>query len=64
MANILKFLKKKKKDLKTVIDSKLDNDESAVFIGEGTTEEYEQQLVADKGLKGIFGLWPAHTKLW
>ena len=56
MANILKFLKKKKKDLKTVIDSKLDNDESAVFIGEGTTEEYEQQLVADKGLKGIFGL--------
>lgn len=56
MANILRFLKKKKEDIITVIDSKLDIDDKAVFIGEGTEDEYQQQLVADKGMKGIFGL--------
>lgn len=31
-------------------------DGNAVFLGEGTQEEFEEQQKEDKGLKGIFGL--------
>lgn len=31
-------------------------DGKAVFFGEGTHEEFEEQEKEDKGLKGIFGL--------
>lgn len=54
--NLKEFLTRKKKEIEIVIDSKLPDDDTAVFIGEGTDEEYEEQLIADKGLKGVFGI--------
>lgn len=33
-----------------------DEDQKAVFLGEGTQEEFEEQQREDKGFKGIFGL--------
>ena len=57
MANILKqFLTRKKKEIQIIVNSKLPDNDSAVFIGEGTEEEYNEQLIADKGLAGIFGI--------
>lgn len=31
-------------------------DGKAVFLGEGTSEEFKEQENSDKGIKGIFGL--------
>lgn len=33
-----------------------DEDQKAVFLGEGTQEEFKEQQREDKGFKGIFGL--------
>lgn len=38
------------------IDALPDEDTRAVFISEGTHEDYEEQVKEDKGLKGIFGI--------
>lgn len=38
------------------IDTIPDEETKAVFLGQGTVEEYEEQLKEDKGFKGIFGL--------
>lgn len=38
------------------IDSIPDEDEKAVFFGEGTQQEYKDNELDKKGLKGIFGL--------
>lgn len=38
------------------IDSILDEDEKAVFFGEGTQQEYKDNELDKKGLKGIYGL--------
>lgn len=57
MANILEFLTRKKKEIEIVLaDTLVPDDETTTFIGEGTEEEYNNQVVADKGLRGIFGL--------
>jgi hypothetical protein len=53
---LLEFLTRKKKELEIVIDSKLPEDDTAVWIGEGTVEEYEEQQTADRGLRGVFGI--------
>lgn len=37
-------------------------DGKAVFLGEGTTEEFEEQERADKGFKGIFGLFSKNNE--
>ena len=54
--NLKEFLTRKKKEIEIVIDSKLPDDDSAVFIGEGTEDEWNDQQVADKGLRGVFGI--------
>jgi len=56
MAKLLAFLRKKKKEIQIVLAKELQEDDSAVWIGEGTEKEYEEQQIADKGLKGIFGI--------
>ena len=57
MAKLLAFLRKKKKEIQIVLAKELEEeDDSAVWIGEGTEKEYEEQQIADKGLKGIFGI--------
>lgn len=56
MANILEFLTRKKKEIAIVIGDSDSRDDSTVFIGEGTEEEYNNQVIADKGLAGIFGI--------
>lgn len=56
MAKLLEFLTRKKKELEIVINDIKEDDDSSAFFGEGTDEEYNNQVVADKGLKGIFGI--------
>ena len=55
--NLKEFLTRKKKELEIVIeDIVADDDDTAVFIGEGTEDDYQDQLIADNGLAGIFGI--------
>ncbi len=42
--------------LKTVLKKDELGDGKAVFLGEGTEEEFKHQQNEDKGIKGIFGL--------
>lgn len=37
-------------------NQELMGDGKAVFLGEGTSEEFKEQENEDKGIKGIFGL--------
>lgn len=53
---LLDFILKKKHEVEVVIDSIVEEDDKAVFIGEGTEDEYHDQVIADKGLAGIFGI--------
>lgn len=57
MANkLLDFLIGKKREVDIVLESVLPEDDTTTFIGEGTEEEYKKQVIADKGLAGIFGI--------
>ncbi len=56
MAKLLEFLTRKKKELEIVIEDIALDDETSAFFGEGTEEEYNNQVIADKGLKGVFGI--------
>lgn len=53
---LLDFILRKKHEVEVVIDSVLPEDETTTFIGEGTDQEYHDQVIADKGLAGIFGI--------
>lgn len=48
-------LLEKQADLAEAIDA-VQGDGNAVFIGEGSHEEFEEMEKESKGLKGIFGL--------
>lgn len=43
-------------DVKSISQPKVEGDGKAEFLGEGTTEEFEELEKEDKGQKGIFGL--------
>jgi len=58
---ILDFILRKKHELAVVIDDSLAGilpleEVTTTFFGEGTDEEYNDQVIADKGLAGIFGI--------
>ena len=58
---IIKLSKKDPKAIEALTDNQIRDlpdagDGKAVFLGEGTHEEFLEQEKADKGIKGIFGL--------
>lgn len=60
LRKIIKLSKKDPDEVERLLDSQVDGlpdeDTKAVFLGQGTEDEYKEQEKQDKGLKGIFGL--------
>lgn len=61
MKKLWKLSKKDPKKVDELLDDKIEalsdeGDGKAIFIGQGSEEEFRKQKDEDRGLKGIFGL--------